>query len=76
MSRKKKVPRYRRHRTWYALAFELLLVLPLDKLVFQAFVAEFSVADQWLAAEKGNENPSANVTNLASSEIPHRKRAA
>ena len=50
MSRKKKVPRYRRHRTWYALAFELLLVLPLDKLVFQAFVAEFSVADQWLAA--------------------------
>jgi hypothetical protein len=41
---------YRRHRTWYALAFELVPVPPLDKLVDQAFVAENSVADQWLAA--------------------------
>ena len=70
-----KLPKdYRTQRTWYAVPFELLFVLPLDKLVFQAFVTEFSVADQWLAG-RGN-SPSARVTNLASSEIPHRKHAA
>jgi hypothetical protein len=47
-----------------------LFVLPLDKFVFQAFVTEFSVADQWLAQE--SNSLSANIINLASSEIPHR----
>ena len=42
-------PRYRTQRTWYVFDLVLLFVLPLLRLTFQAFVVEFSVADQWFA---------------------------